>query len=213
MKVLKEKFDKTEIQNLPRTIFEGRIITIQTAQEADKAVDYLMSHDILGIDTETRPSFRKGTFYKVALLQISTHDTCFLFRINMFGITPSIKKILEDCSITKVGLSLKDDLHQLSQRCDFTPGIYIDIQQTAKEIGIADRSLQKIYANLFGKKISKNQQLSNWEAQTLSEAQKSYAATDAWACIKIYEEMKRLIQTKNFIIEKEVTKQLDNQEN
>lgn len=202
MKILKEKFDKKEIQNLPKSIFEGRIITIQTSNEADKAIEYLMKQNILGIDTETRPSFKKGTSYKVALLQVSTHDTCFLFRLNMIGVNNSIKKLLEDCSIIKVGLSLKDDLHQLSKRCDFTPGNYIDIQQMAKEIGIADRSLQKLYANLFAKKISKNQQLSNWETSTLSDAQKLYAATDAWACIKIYEEMKRLIQTMDYTIEK-----------
>ena len=202
MKILKEKFDKKEIQNLPKSIFEGRIITIQTSNEADKAIEYLMKQSILGIDTETRPSFKKGTSYKVALLQVSTHDTCFLFRLNMIGVNNSIKKLLEDCSIIKVGLSLKDDLHQLSKRCDFTPGNYIDIQHIAKEIGIADRSLQKLYANLFAKKISKNQQLSNWETSTLSDAQKIYAATDAWACIKIYEEMKRLIQTKDYTIEK-----------
>ena len=108
MKILKEKFDKKEIQNLPKSIFEGRIITIQTSNEADKAIEYLMKQNILGIDTETRPSFKKGTSYKVALLQVSTHDTCFLFRLNMIGVNNSIKKLLEDCSIIKVGLSLKE---------------------------------------------------------------------------------------------------------
>ena len=177
---------------MPVASFEGRIIIVQSETESDKAVRYLLSQQILGIDTETRPSFRKGQTHQVALLQVSTVDTCFLFRLNMIGITESIKRLLEDCSVIKVGLSLKDDMHQLSKRADFTPGMFIELQHEVKKIGIKDMSLQKIYANLFSKRISKGQQLSNWEADTLTPQQKAYAATDAWACIMIYNELKEL---------------------
>lgn len=192
MRIIKEAFDKKEIGALPVASFEGRIIIVQSETESDKAVRYLLSQQILGIDTETRPSFRKGQTHQVALLQVSTIDTCFLFRLNMIGITESIKRLLEDCSVIKVGLSLKDDMHQLSKRADFTPGMFIELQHEVKKIGIKDMSLQKIYANLFSKRISKGQQLSNWEADTLTPQQKAYAATDAWACIMIYNELNEL---------------------
>lgn len=192
MRIIKEAFDKKEIGALPVASFEGRIIIVQSETESDKAVRYLLSQQILGIDTETRPSFKKGQTHQVALLQVSTVDTCFLFRLNMIGITESIKRLLEDCSVTKVGLSLKDDMHRLSKRADFTPGMFIELQHEVKKMGIKDMSLQKIYANLFSKRISKGQQLSNWEADTLTPQQKAYAATDAWACIMIYNELNEL---------------------
>ncbi len=193
-----EKFDKARIATLPKAVFEGRIIVIQSEAEAAKAVDYLLAQPMLGLDTETRPTFRKGPMNKVALLQVSTPDTCFLFRLNMMGLLASIKRLLQDTSVPKIGLSLKDDLYQLSHIGDFTPGIFIEIQNEVKKIGIADMSLQKIYANLFGRKISKNQQLTNWEADTLTEAQKLYAATDAWACLKIFDLLEELKTTNNY---------------
>lgn len=198
MKIIYDKYDKRQIPKLPRVQFQGRIFVIFSQREADKAVDYLMRQDLLGFDTETRPSFRKGQIHQVALLQVATHDTCFLFRLNRIGITPSIQRLLEDQYITKVGLSLQDDLRMLRLRSDFTPGTFIELQKEIKDIGIQDMSLQKIYANLFGGKIAKNQQLSNWEANILSEAQQRYAATDAWACIRIHEEIKRMKQEQNY---------------
>lgn len=201
MKTIQDRYEKKDIQNLPRALFEGRIIVIFSESEADKAVDYLMAQKILGVDTETRPSFKKGQIHQVSLLQISTNDTCFLFRLNQIGLPDSLIKLLEDCGTTKVGLSLQDDLRQLNQRRNFTPGSFIELQKEVREIGIEDMSLQKIYANLFQQKISKNQQLSNWEADTLSPAQQLYAATDAWACLQIHEEVMKLKRDKNYVLE------------
>lgn len=163
-----------------------------TEGETRKAVDYLLEQDILGIDTETRPSFKKGHQNRVALLQVSTPNICFLFRLNRTQITQDIVRLLEDQTVLKVGLSLHDDIISLQRRRHFVPGYFFDIQEHVAEIGIEDRSLQKLYANLFGRKISKSQQLSNWEADVLSDAQKKYAATDAWACIKLFNELRRL---------------------
>lgn len=198
MKLIYDKYDKNLISKLPRVLFEGRIFVIFSEKEAEKAVDYLMQQTILGFDTETRPSFKKGQIHQVALLQVATHDTCFLFRLNRIGITLPILHLLEDRNITKVGLSLQDDLRMLRHRTDFTPGTFIELQKEVKNLGILDMSLQKIYANLFGEKIAKGQQLSNWEADILSEAQQRYAATDAWSCIRIYEEIKRMQQEQDY---------------
>ena len=207
MRVIQAKYDKQKIQKLPCVRFEGRIIVIFTERDADKAVDYLMRQPLLGIDTETRPSFQKGRTHQVALLQVATHDTCFLFRLNKIGIPDSVIRLLEDNTITKVGLSLQDDMHMLNLRRNFVPGTFVELQKEVKDIGIDDNSLQKIYANLFGGRISKNQQLSNWEADILTEAQQRYAATDAWACIKIHEEVARMKQSGDFVVEKTTIQQ------
>ncbi len=197
-KIIYSKFDKSDIVALPRAVFDGRIFVINTEAEAEKAVAYLLGQDILGVDTETRPSFKKGQRHNVALLQVSTHDTCFLFRLNLIGMPPAIIRLLEDINVPKIGLSLHDDILSLHKRADFTPGNFIDLQQHVGELGVKDLSLQKLYANFFHKKISKTVRLSNWETDVLSDSQKTYAATDAWACIKIYEELMRLERTGDY---------------
>lgn len=198
MKVIYTRFDKHKIADLPRVVFPGRIITINTPGETDKAVDYLLGHDILGVDTETRPTFSKREQNQVCLLQVSTKEVCFLFRLHLTGMTPSIIRLLEDTTVPKIGLSWHDDLTQLHRRIDFKPGYFIELQEMAREVGIKDLSLQKIYANLFREKISKTQRLSNWEASILRDSQKLYAATDAWTCIMIYEEICRLKETRDY---------------
>lgn len=197
-KTIYSQFDKKAITALPVVAFPGRIITIITAGEAKKAVDYLLSSDILGFDTETRPTFHQGEHHKVALLQVSNRNTCFLFRLNLVGMTPDIRRLLEDRQVKKVALSWHDDLRGLEARGKFKPGYFIELQEMAGHIGIKDLSLQKLYANLFHKKISKRQRLSNWEAPALSDRQKQYAAIDAWACIDIYEEIVRLEKTNDY---------------
>ncbi len=197
-KIIYRKYDKTKIGLLPRVSFEGRIVTVITEKEAEKAVDYLLSQPILGIDTETRPSFKKGHVNEVALLQVSTHDVCFLFRLNLIGMSAAVIRLLEDTTVPKIGLSLRDDLMMLGRRAEFSRGRFIDLQNHVEEIGVEDMSLQKLYANFFGQKISKRDRLSNWEAEILKDKQKVYAATDAWACIMLYEELMRLEQTGDY---------------
>ena len=195
---LYNKFDKKSISDLPRVTFPGKIVVVLTESEAQKAVDFLLSAVILGIDSETRPVFKKGQHHKVALLQVSTKDVCFLFRLNLIGMPSCIVRLLEDTTILKVGLSLHDDFMMLHQRRDFKIGRFIDLQNMVSEFGIEDLSLQKLYANLFHERITKRQQLSNWEAPILTEQQKIYAATDAWTCIQIYERLQELHKTHNY---------------
>lgn len=189
---IKEKIDKAEVAEMEVVTFGGRIIVIQTEAEAEKAVNYLLANPIVGLDTETRPSFKRGTMNKVALLQVSTYDTCFLFRLNMIGMCPPIVRLLSHPTLVKVGLSLKDDIRMLHHVGEFASNNFIDLQDLVGQVGIRDMSLQKIYANLFGQKISKRQRLTNWEADVLNDAQKAYAAIDAWACLKIYDRIEEL---------------------
>ena len=198
VKILVDKYDKKAIPLLPVDRFEGRIVVIQSEGEAQRAVDFLLRCPRVGIDTETRPNFRPGPMHPVALLQVATPDICFLFRLNQMGLTNALVRLLTDEGTLKIGLSLQDDWAQLRKRRDFQPVNYLELQDYVKPIGIVDMSLQKLYANFFGKKISKNQRLSNWEADVLSEAQKVYAATDAWACLRLYSEITALLSTRDF---------------
>lgn len=183
--------EKSEISTMPTVAFDGRIITIDTPAETDKAIKALMGEKIIGIDTETRPAFRKGVHYNVSLIQLSTADTCFLIRLNRVGIPDSLVELLENKEIAKVGVSLHDDYQALCKRRKFKAEGFIDLQNYVKEFGIEEMSLQKIFAIVFGERISKSQQLTNWENDVLTDKQKIYAATDAWACLKIYNELKK----------------------
>lgn len=201
MKQIKKKITKAEIAAMPKVRFPGRVVVIYTEQDAEKAVAYLKEQRVVGVDTETRPSFKRGTTHKVALLQISTRDTCFLFRLNRLGMPDCLQEFLMSDTL-KIGLSLKDDFNSLRKRQDLHPdwGNWIELQDYVARFGIEDRSLQKIYANLFGGKISKSQRLSNWEADVLSEGQMQYAATDAWACVEIYNCLTELERTGDYEI-------------
>ena len=199
MKQIKSTITKAEIAQLPIVQFPGRIFVVYTETDAEKAVAYLKSQQIVGVDTETRPSFKRGRSHKVALLQIATADTCFLFRLNQIGMPAILQDFLMGDTL-KIGLSLKDDFMMLSRRKEVhaEEGNWIELQDYVGRFGIEDRSLQKIFANLFGKKISKAQRLSNWEAESLSDSQINYAATDAWACVEIYNCLAELERTGDY---------------
>lgn len=197
-KTIYNKFDKATINALPLVEYPHKINVILNEYEAERAVEYLLTCDILGVDTETKPAFRRGQNHKVALLQVATRDQCFLFRLNHLGMPQSLIKLLSNRMVPMVGLSWHDDIISLHRRAEFTPGWFIDIQDIIGNLGIEDKSLQKLYANLFGEKISKRQRLTNWEADVLTDKQKEYAAIDAWACINLYDEIMRLMATKDY---------------
>lgn len=198
MKTIYNRLDKEYIKDLPLVSFPGKIITVNSEREADKAVPFLLSKDILGVDTETRPSFKKGQQHKVSLLQVATEDICFLFRLNFIGMVTPVISLLSNTDVPMVGLSWHDDLAALQKRMEFKPGLFIDIQDIIGDIGIEDKSLQKLYANIFKQKISKRQRLTNWDADVLSDKQMSYAATDAWACVRLYKEILKLKETGDY---------------
>lgn len=200
MIIIKDKIEKEDINKMPIVSYEGQVFIVDTPQQADFAVKYLSQFPVIGIDTETRPSFRKGLNHKVSLLQIATTDRCYLFRLCTLGMPLSLINLLENPNITKVGLSLKDDFMMLRQRAPFEPKGSIELQEYVRAFGIKDMSLQKIFANLFNEKISKAQRLSNWEADELTIPQQHYAAIDAWACLKIYEFLEELRVTGDFEI-------------
>lgn len=171
---------------MERVTFDGAIHVIDSMLHVRAAVAALRRAEFVGFDTETRPSFKKGQVHKMALMQLSTPDDCFLFRVNKIGVPDALSDYLSDANCLKVGLSLRDDFAKLHTVTGCVPQGFVDLQQLVGEYRIGEASLQKIYAILFGKKISKSQQLTNWEAPTLTVQQQNYAAIDAWACGKIY---------------------------
>jgi len=210
--IVKRTITKDDISEMPKVNFEGKIIMICTEKDAERAVDFLSKYPVLGIDSETKPSFVKGKSHKVSLLQISTDQHCFLFRLNLIGFPNVLIGLLENPSIVKVGLSLRDDFMAMHRRVTFKQQNCVELQEFVKPFGIQDKSLQKIYAILFGHKISKSQRLSNWEAETLSPSQQLYAATDAWTCLKIYNLLQDLHQTGDYVKEEIVEPVIEEKE-
>ncbi len=199
--IIKRTIAKEAIRDLPKAAFPGKIYVIHTQEEAYKAVNYLKSCKVVGIDSETRPSFTKGQINKVSLLQVSSDEYCFLFRLNQTGLIQPLIELLEDPELVKVGLSLHDDFKMLNKRAKFTPEGCVELQKYVDQFGISDKSLQKIYGILFEEKISKAQRLSNWDADILSDKQKQYAATDAWACLQIYNRLENLKESGDYQVE------------
>lgn len=181
---------KQELAVLPMVSYSGEITLVDSPEKALEAAIELRKQNIIGFDTETKPSFKRGQTNNVALLQLSTHTHCYLIRLNKIGLPPEIKEILENSEICKVGVSIHDDFHNLHKLFDLKPNGFIDLQHYVKDFGIHDNSLARIYAILFGMRISKGQRLTNWEAEELTINQQGYAALDALACVQIFDHLR-----------------------
>ena len=181
---------KQELAELPMVAYEGTIILIDTPEKAEEAAIELRTESLIGFDTETKPRCKRGQPNNVALLQLSTRSTCYLFRLNRIGLCSGVKEILEDNGILKIGVSIHDDFHNLRKLYDLSPDGFIDLQTFVKDFSIADNSLARIYGIIFGERISKGQRLTNWEAEELTPHQQAYAALDALACVRIYDHLK-----------------------
>ena len=181
--------DKEELKKLPLQAFPGTIHVIDSLAGLHKYLPVLKQEQVLGFDTETRPSFRKGKINKISLVQFATPFHAFLFRISTLNLSDELIELFEDDSIIKVGAALHDDLIDLRRIRDFKAGGFLDLQKYVEAFGIENKGVAKLAGIVLGFRISKNQQLSNWDAKKLNEAQKAYAAMDAWVCLKIYQEL------------------------
>lgn len=193
--------DNDSVAALPAARFDGRIVVVDSEELVDAACQELERCNIIGFDTETRPSFRSGVSYKVSLLQLSTPTTCFLFRLCRIRLSNRILKILGSRRILKIGADVTGDIRSLHALREFKADGFVDLQNEVARWGIEERSLRKLSAIVLGERVSKAQRLSNWEAGVLTEQQRDYAATDAWVCIKILEGLQRVKP----IIDKELT--------
>ena len=204
--MFKESITPKELEALDYASFPGKITVIDSVgAEFNRAITYLRSQKIIGFDTETRPTFTPSQpRYNVSLLQLSGPDKAFLFRVNKIGMHRRLCNLLASDKVVKVGAAIHDDIRGLQKLHDFKPAEFVDLQKIGCEWGIRDKAVKKMSAIILGFRISKTQQLSNWEAETLSESQCRYAATDAWVCREMY--LKLLASEKNPLVEEPVVK-------
>lgn len=188
----KETMTTEELQEYDQSWFRGEIVVVDDLKKFSRVMPLLRKEKVLGFDTETKPSFRKGHRNKVSLMQLSTADTAFLFRINMIGLPPALADLLADPGIVKTGVAVHDDIKVLSGIRRFEYAGFIDLQKFVKDFGIQSSGLKKLTAIVLGFRISKRQQVTDWEAEELSEAQQVYAATDAWVCREIFCKLTRI---------------------
>jgi ribonuclease D len=182
---------KEELLELPLGQFEGPIYLIDRPEQVEDAVDFLEDQSLIGFDTETKPSFRKGEFNHVSLLQLSTANQAFIFRLNKIGFPPPLRSLLEKENVLKIGAAVHDDLKALKKLTDsFYPQSFFDLNDELKKVGFHNVGVRNLCGMVLKIHISKAEQVSNWEADKLTERQLRYAATDAWACLEIFQKLK-----------------------
>ncbi|SIN66657.1 3'-5' exonuclease [Algoriphagus halophilus] len=187
------RISKDEINQLPLGQFEGEMFLIDDIEDVEEVAEFLAKQRIIGFDTETKPAFRRGVINPVALLQLSTSTQAFLFRLNNIGSFPdALRNVLEKEAIVKVGAAVHDDLKGLAKLTDsFYPQSFFDLNDELKKVGFHNVGVRNLCGMVLKIRISKAEQVSNWEAEELTEKQKRYAATDAWACLEIFEKLKK----------------------
>lgn len=185
----KENITAEELAEHELSWFKGEIVLVDNLKTFYKVFPRLLKSDLLGFDTETRPTFKKGKKNSVSLIQLSTEDLACLFRINKIGIPNELVDLLSDHAIIKAGVAVHDDIRFLKVVRKFAPEGFVDLQTLVKDFGIQSSGLKKLAAIVLGFRISKRQQVTDWEAEQLSEAQQIYAATDAWVCHQIYKKL------------------------
>ncbi len=189
--IFKGTITKEEISKLPLTHFQGDIHIINDPESLHHILPFLKNQHLLGFDTETKPSFKKGPNNDIALMQLATKEQAFLIRINKTGFPPELAGILSDENIIKAGVGIRDDLKGLQKITPYNPAGFIELQKLVVKFGLENISLKKIAAIILNIRISKSQRVSNWENEELSQSQQLYAATDAWICYEIYERLKQ----------------------
>lgn len=185
------KISKLEINELPQGQFEGDIVLVEKRDQVKEVLDDISNRSFIGFDTETKPTFRRGTFHQVALLQLANEDRAFLFRLNQIGLPGEVQEVLESKDIIKVGAAVLDDLRALKKlKPNFRPEKFFDLNEELKKVGFENVGVRNLSAMVLNMRISKAEQVSNWEASVLTERQKIYAATDAWACLEVFRKLR-----------------------
>lgn len=193
MRLFQNEITKEEVAELELIQYEGPISLIQTEEAFRREFKEISSHPILGFDTETKPSFKKGKMYPTSLIQLSSPDHAWLIRVSRMGYPKELLQLLSDENVLKVGAGLNDDIRKMRSDFLFEPGGFLDLQSYVEAFKIGEKGLKKMSAIVLGYRISKAQQVSNWDADILTEAQLRYAATDAWICLEIYNELRNTL--------------------
>ena len=192
--VFKDNITKEEINELPLDGYKGKYTLITSTDQLEEAFDKINQQKFVGFDAETKPTFKKGQYHAVALIQIGISGEVFLIRINKIGLQDHIISFFENDQIRKIGVALADDIKDLQKVKNFNPAGFIDLSKEVKQVGIESNGLRKLTAIILGFRISKNAQVSNWEAAELTEKQLRYAATDAWVCLEMYRKLLKIVR-------------------
>lgn len=190
---LKTNITVDEVNLLPLRAYTGKVQVVTDASQLPKIVNEIRKYRVLGFDTETRPSFKKGQSYKLALLQLATPAKVYLIRTHYTGLTEDLLSLFENPNIMKAGVAIRDDIKALQTLATFTPAAFIELASLSRAVGLQVESVKKLAALMLGFRISKSAQTSNWEAPTLTEKQIEYAATDAWVCLELYSKLNALL--------------------
>ena len=191
--MFQSEITKEEVAGLELIQYEGPISVIDSMAFFERKIDQIASHSILGFDTETRPSFKKGKVYPTSMIQLASMDQAWLVRVDRIGYPKQLLDLLSDEHTLKVGSGLNDDLRRLRSDFQFEPGGFLDLQRYVEAFHIQEKGLKKLSGIVLGRRISKSQQVSNWAADNLTEAQLRYAATDAWICLEIYNSLRNTL--------------------
>jgi ribonuclease D len=184
-----ENISMDELSECELSWFKGEIVLVEELKTFHDVFPRLLGEELLGFDTETKPTFKKGRKNKVSLIQLSTGTLACLFRINKLGLPDELINLLSDPGVIKAGVAVHDDIRFLKGVKKFEPSGFVDLQSFVKDFGIQSSGLKKLAAIVLGFRISKRQQVTDWEAAQLTEAQEIYAATDAWVCHQIYRKL------------------------
>lgn len=185
--ILKKEITKDEVKELPLWRYEGDIELIENTKDLNAALRFLQKHETIGFDTEARPTFQKGQYNPVCLIQLACDEKVFLIRNRMTGFTDLLVDFFENRKILKIGAGINDDIKDLQYWRPFNPNGFVDLNSLVHTIGFKNSGVRNLAALVLEKRISKNQQTTNWERPELTEPQQVYAATDAWVCLEVFQ--------------------------
>jgi ribonuclease D len=183
---------REDMARLPIRRYEGRVCTVETPHELEQAAADLRSETAVGLDTETRPAFRKGEHHLPALVQVATARAVYLFPLRHREVFPVLAELLSQARIVKAGVSLADDLRALKRVFPFEEKSILDLGRVARSAGLGQTGVRNLAGMFLGFRIPKGTKTSNWARRDLSSAQIAYAATDAWACRELYLKFRHL---------------------
>lgn len=182
---------KQEVADLPIRRYEGEVFLVATPQDLQHARADLLDERVVGLDTETRPAFRKGESHLPCLVQAATARAVYLFQLRRAEVFPMLAELLAKPHLVKTGVGLAHDLRQLKLVFPFTAENVIDLGVVARRSGLGQTGVRNLAGLCLGFRIPKGNRTSNWAAPRLSPAQITYAATDAWACRELFLDFER----------------------
>jgi ribonuclease D len=192
MNEFRRTISRGDVNELPIRRYEGEVCLIESPADLERAMADLRQESVVGLDTETRPSFRKGESHLPCLVQVATARAVYLFPLQRMNCSRELAELLADPLIVKAGVSLAHDLRQLKLLFPFEQASVVDLGDAARRGGIGQSGVRNLAANFLGFRIPKGNKTSNWAARRLSPSQITYAATDAWACRELYLRFKEL---------------------